>query len=309
VPLTSRTSSYRYRWEIPALIFSLLFMLYGTMWLFGLVGDIIIDTDSDWVPVLEEFGMTMLVGLILLLGSIVLVGWRARSQLHRLQRAGVRASPSQFPDLYEISEACRYELGITKPVDVYVVDAVPSGSPPIGTRGVWPPPYFIIMAANQLTTRTPDELRFMLGREYGHVRYGHVPIITIIDTLGGSLGRVPLVGGMIQFIFAGWTRCATHTADRAGLIVVHDLNHVYSTLVKLAVGPAVYDRIDHGELARQVRNLGGLRREEMILWFATPFDSTPMGRFEDMLKFAKSPLYRNLRSEALPEFAHQVHWD
>jgi hypothetical protein len=34
-----------------------------------------------------------------------------------------------------------------------------------------------------------------------------------------------------------------------------------------------------------------------------------MGRFEDMLKFAKSPLYRKLRSEVLPEFAHQVHWD
>ena len=85
---------------------------------------------------------------------------------------------------------------------------------------MWPPPYYIIITAVQVNTRTPDELRFLLGREYGHVRYGHVPIMTIIDTLGGDLGRVPFVGGIVNFIFSGWTRAATHTADRAGLLVV-----------------------------------------------------------------------------------------
>jgi Zn-dependent protease with chaperone function len=284
-------------------------MFYGTLWIFGLVGEIIIDTDTDWLPTLEDFGATMLVGLFLLFGSIVLIAWHARARLHRLQRSGVRASPQQFPELYAISEECRRELGVRKAVDVYVVDSVPSGAPQVGTRGIWPPPYFLIITALQVNTRTPDELRFLLGCEYGHVLYGHVPVLTIIDTLSGSLGRVPFVGGIVQFIFAGWNRCATYTSDRAGLLVVRDLNHVYSTLVKLAVGPALYDRVDHGALAEQVRNLGGLRREEAILWFASPFDGTPMKRFEDMLKFAKSPLFRRLRSEELPEFVHGEHWE
>ena len=309
MPLTRRSPSYRYKWEIPALIFSLVLMFYGSMWLFGLVGNIIIDTDTDWVATLEEFGFTMLVGLFMLLGSILLIAWRARAKLNRMQRSGIRVGEHQFPELYALSEDCRKELGVTKPVDVYVVDTVPTGSPPVGTRGVWPPPYFIIIAAVQVNTRTPDELRFLLGREYGHVRHGHVPLLTIIDTLGGDLGRVPFVGGIVNFVFAGWTRAATHTADRAGLLVVHDLNHVYSTLVKLVIGPALYDRIDHGALAEQVRNQDGRRHEQAILWFASPFDSTPMGRFEDMLKFAKSPLYRRLREESLPAFAHQVHWE
>ena len=307
--LTRRSPSYRYKWEIPALIFSLCLMFYGTLWVFGLIGDIIIDTDTDWMLTLEEFGATMLVGLFLLLGSIVLVAWRARARLGHLQRSGIRAGEHQFSELFAISEECRKELGVTKAVEVYVVDSVPSGAPQVGTRGVWPPPYYLIITAIQVNTRTPDELRFLLGREYGHVRHGHVPILTIIDTLGGDLGRVPFVGGIINFIFAGWTRAATHTADRAGLLVVRDLNHVYSTLVKLAIGPALYDRIDHGALAQQVRQLSGRRHEEAILWFASPFNTTPMGRFEDMLKFAKSPLYRQLRQESLPEFAHQVHWE
>jgi Zn-dependent protease with chaperone function len=309
VPILRHSPSYRYRWEIPALLLALFFMFYGTLWVFGLVGEIIIDTDTDWLLTLEDFGVTMLVGLFLLLGSILLIAWRARARLHRLQRSGVRASETQFAELYALSEACRRELGVTKPVDVYVVDTVPTGAPQVGTRGVWLPPYFLIITALQVNTRTPDELRFLLGREYGHVRHGHVPILTIIDTLGGSLGRVPLFGGFIQFIFAGWNRAATHTADRAGLLVVHDLNHVYSTLVKLVIGPALYDRIDHGALAAQVRQVRGRRHEEAILWFASPFDSTPLGRFEDMLKFSQSSLYRRLRSEALPEFAHQVHWE
>ena len=68
-----------------------------------------------------------------------------------------------------------------------------------------------------------------------------MPVLTIIDTLGGDLGRVPFIGGIVQFIFAGWL-LATHTTDRAGLLVVHDLNHVYSTLVKLVIGPTLYLR-------------------------------------------------------------------
>ena len=183
---------------------------------------------------------------------------------------------------------------MSKPVDVYVVDSVPSGSPPVGTARRVATAVLHYHHRRPGHTRTPAELRFFRPR-YGHVRYGHVPILTIIDTLGGDLGRVPFVGGIINFIFAGWTRAATHTADRAGLLVVRDLNHVYSTLVKLAIGPALYDRIDHGALAEQVRQLSDRRHEEAILWFASPFSTTPMGRFEDMLKFSKSPLYHQLR--------------
>ena len=89
--------------------------------------------------------------------------------------------------------------------------------------------------------------------------------------------------------------------------MVHDLNHVYSTLVKLVIGPTS-DYVDHGALAEQVRNLGGRRREEAILWFASPFDSTPMGRFEDMLKFSKSPLFSAAAQPVPAEFVHHVYW-
>ena len=77
MPIPRGSPSYRYKWEIPALIFSLGLMFYGTMWLFGLIGDIIIDSETDWMLTLEDFGATMLVGLFLFLGSIALVGWRA----------------------------------------------------------------------------------------------------------------------------------------------------------------------------------------------------------------------------------------
>ena len=53
MPVTRRSPSYRYPWEIPALIFSMVLMLYGTMWLFVLIGDIIIDTETDWLLTLE----------------------------------------------------------------------------------------------------------------------------------------------------------------------------------------------------------------------------------------------------------------
>ena len=75
MPITRGSPSYRYKWEIPALIFSLFLMFYGSMWVFGLIGDFIIDSETDWMLTLADFGVTMSVGMFLFLGSIALVGW------------------------------------------------------------------------------------------------------------------------------------------------------------------------------------------------------------------------------------------
>jgi hypothetical protein len=166
----------------------------------------------------------------------------------------------------------------------------------------------LIITTAQVNSRTPEELRFLLGREYGQILLGHVPVLTIIDTLSGSLGRVPVLGGLIKWIFQGWTRLANYSADRAGLIAVHHLDHVYSTLVKLIIGVAAYERLDHSVLAEQARHQRDHLHQEMILRLYEPFDTEPLGRFQELLRFAQSPVYRAWRPEELPPFEHEEHW-
>ena len=77
-------------------------------------------------------------------------GWPARRRAAPAAARQVCAQRTPISRTPMRSARCR--RGHPKP-DVHVVDSVPSGSPPVGTCGVWPPPYFIIITALQVATR------------------------------------------------------------------------------------------------------------------------------------------------------------
>lgn len=314
LPTGRRLPSFRHRFEIPALCMSLFLITLGMALLLNIPLELNIDVAADDVRAvvnqfLIEVAVLAVLALVMVLGAAIFVGWRARRKLSYLSRGAVHVGPTQFPDLYAISEDCRQMFGVTKPTHVYVVDWVPSGTPSVLTRGFVLPPYYVVITTSQLNNRTPEELRFLLGREYGHILLGHVPVATIIDTVSGSLGRVPVLGGFIKWIFQGWTRLSNYSADRAGLIAVHHLDHVYSTLVKMIIGASNYERIDHSALAAQARHQRDYLHQEMILRLSAPFDTEPLGRFQELLRFARSPVYKAWRPEEMPEFRHREHWE
>lgn len=137
------------------------------------------------------------------------------------------------------------------------------------------------------------ELRFLIGVQYGHVLLGHVRILTMIDAVSGSLGRIPFVGGFVRVLFSSWNNLAIYSADRAGLVASGCLAAGYSALGKFAVGSALWTEIDHTALAEQsLRHRG--RFFDVGNRLTTPFDMQPMGRVQRLVAFASTPTFQSL---------------
>lgn len=309
----SRLSIYRHWLEVPVLILTFTLLLGVPLLLGGLNTSIQIITDTP-----DENERTILVILLTALlmlfivagtvGVIFMMLWSARRRLHQLRRGAVRIGPTQFPAIDAEARAVRTALAVTKAVDLYLVDGrwLTRGIAPISVLGVTKP-YAIVLDASLVQEMTLAELRFLLGVEYGHVQLGHVRVLTMIDAVSGSLGRIPFVGGFVRVLFSSWSNLAIYSADRAGLVASGSLASAYSALGKLAVGGAFWGEIDHTTLARQARRQRG-RVFDLGNRLTSPFDTQPMGRFQRLVAFSDTPAFQSLCPGADLDFPAAEVW-
>lgn len=240
--------------------------------------------------------------------TIAITLWTAQRKLSKLRRGAIRVGPEQFPAFHTIAESVRATLGVATPVSIYVMEAarLPHAGGPISVLGVLKP-YTIMMTSALVNDIEPEELKFLLGIEYGHVKLGHVRVLTMIDAVSGSLGRVPFVGGFISLIFLGWTRLSTYSADRAGLIAGGNLAAAYDIFGKLTVGRKLWAEVNHVALAQQVSRTTG-RFHAAANRTTLPFDTAPLGRFQRLVIFSHTPIFAELCPHADLSFEHMELW-
>ncbi|NEQ27757.1 MAG: M48 family metallopeptidase, partial [Microcoleus sp. SIO2G3] len=95
---------------------------------------------------------------------------------------------------------------------------------------------------------TPEELKFVIGHECGHIHNLHGVYNTVSEIMTnqlaeGILQAVPTQGvlnliikGGLTIFFKRWSRCAEITCDRAGLICCGDVKTAETALIKLITG-------------------------------------------------------------------------
>src|SRR5262249_49918452 len=106
---------------------------------------------------------------------------------HWLHRTGLLAeatevTPTTFSGIYPLVEELRARFSL--PTTRVFVHRTASSSYSLGLRQ----PHIIVMPAAWLGILTPDELRFALGHEMGHIKLGH----TITAPFVGGGGEVLL---------------------------------------------------------------------------------------------------------------------
>lgn len=145
-----------------------------------------------------------------------------------LLATAMRMLPEMAPDVHEIMESCRAELGIQIPVETYVYP-----SPVFNAAAVRPERglLFVILSSSLLEAFEPDELRFVVGHELGHHLFGHhkIPVGALLS------GTAPVSAGLALQLFA-WQRYAEISSDRAGLVCAKGLQPAAHALFKLASG-------------------------------------------------------------------------
>ena len=310
---STHPSTYRHWLELPVLIFTFALLLSLPFLLGGLneaAQTVAAAPDSERRTVLAIVVAAVFILFILagVVGVIFMTFWSARRRLNQLRRGSVRVGPAQCPDIYAQSQAVRTALAVTTPVEVYVVEGrwLPRNIAPIAVLGV-SRPYAIVLDALIVREMSLDELRFLIGVEHGHVRLGHVRVLTMIDAVSGSLGSVPFVGGFVRVLFSSWSSLATYSADRAGLVAGGSLAAAYSALGKLAVGAALWAEINHTVLAQQSLRQHG-RFFDVGNRVAMPFDTQPMGRFQRLVAFAATPVFQSLCPDADLNFPTAEAW-
>lgn len=173
-----------------------------------------------------------------------LVSWSVPivEQLHQME--SIEVGPQQYSNIHKLAEDCAHRLGIAPP-QIYIQDNSCYDAYTFTTDDI---ESIIVLSSGIVNSLKPEELKFVIGHECGHIHNLHGIYNTVIEIMTNELveeilNTVPtngvlnlLLQGTVTMFFKRWSRCAEITCDRAGLICCTDLNTAIGTIVKLVTG-------------------------------------------------------------------------
>jgi Zn-dependent protease with chaperone function len=180
--------------------------------------------------------------------------------------SNVRVTPAMFGRLHRaLTWACQI-LDIEEPEMYVTVDPVPNA----WTYGHTKP--FVVMTTGLIDMLDEEERLFVIGHELGHIKAGHVlytliarNIAAIVELIGqATFGIGALLGQGLAYALLEWYRKAELTGDRAGLLVVQDLEPGIRTFMKLSGGArSMYEDMNREEFFRQIRDYEDADRSDL----------------------------------------------
>lgn len=195
----------------------------------------------------------------------------------RLLGSSVRVHEQQYPRLFSIVRECAAMLQVPMPLIFVREDyQIPITSVGLGQ------PYALVFSSHWIEHFQDDELRFLAGRELGHIASGHTRFTSLLSANGNE-------NALISLIFGGWLRRTELTCDRVGLLCCGSLDTAIRAIAVAAFhefGRTV-DYALFAEQGREVRADSGLRLGEWL--GAMPYATR---RMEALRAFAGSELYR-----------------
>jgi Zn-dependent protease with chaperone function len=236
---------------------------------------VVFDVASDVIPLL-----VVSVGLIVY----------ALYQQGTIKGSAVAVSPRSFPDVEALAQNAAVRLGIEKP-NLFI-----RSSPELNAyaMGFWGSSCVVLHSATVHTLQNaPQELQFVIGHEFTHIKCSHVAWQTVAAK-NPVLGRIPVLNVILPLFFSWWSRQAELTADRGGLIACGDLAASQRALARLAIGPDLFDRLNMEEFIKQADD-GGLSSKAGELFSSHP---SLAKRILALSKFDKSPLRARARKSS-----------
>ena len=194
----------------------------------------------------------------------------------RLLGGGLRIHAGQFSGIYAVVDECARMLRMPTP-HIFIRD---DPFVPVVAIGIGDP-YAVVISAQYVEHFRDDELRFLIGRELGHIASGH----TRYTSLMSSNGRE---NGVLAIALGGWLRKIDYTADRVGLLCCGSLDAAMRAIAVAAFG-SVGRKVDLRAFAEQLKELHAEPSLRMAEWTAsTPYATN---RIAALHHFARDPLY------------------
>ncbi|HET6583228.1 MAG TPA: M48 family metallopeptidase [Nannocystaceae bacterium] len=227
-------------------------------------------------------------------------GWGFMARRSLLTGA-LRLTRSMAPEVADSLAHCRALLGYTHPVEVYIRPEPVFNAGAIKNPGGGP--HIIVLSSRLLEVFTPEELRFVIGHELGHMVFDHfgipMPGTAAVEDMAGQM--VTRANALKLYL---WCRSAEISADRVGLVCGGDPVAAASGFFKLASGlssPRVTTDLE--AYAMQVESLASApearskpRNDDDTLDCFCTHPYSPV-RVRAVVAFAKSATYRKLSGQ------------
>lgn len=242
-------------------LFMSIITLFGRMgqWLFSSgSGDYTGGTSSRVASSVQDIVMQAV--SMLVLGPLVL--FIVRALFYAQQRVtGVRITPTQFPEAYQMLAEAAEAAGLRRVPDAYVI----SGN---GTINAFASGHgfrrFICIYSDLFEiggkSRDPQALRFIIGHEVGHIAAGHVSYFRLIFTT--LFSRIPMLSSALS-------RAQEYTADNFGYRFCPE--GAEGAIKVMAAGKYLNKQVNFDELAdRAVTDRG------LAVWYVNLLMSHPV---------------------------------
>jgi Zn-dependent protease with chaperone function len=166
--------------------------------------------------------------------------------------SSVRASEQQFPQLYQsMLDGC-YILDLPTVPELFI-----SQNPLVNAMTLGADKPFMVITSGMVDLMDPEEMRFVIGHELGHVLSGHAVYRTMLFHLLNLVTRIawlPIVLPAKGIIWAleEWYRKSELSCDRAGLLAGQDVEAARRALMKTAGGSRLGE-LSHDAFHQQAR--------------------------------------------------------
>ncbi len=204
------------------------------------------------MALLALLGVVSMGALLILLPLVIwLTATFLRVEHRRIFGNAVRVSREQLPQVAEQGARAAAVLE-APPFEIMVVENRQANAYAFG----WWHPQAVVLTSGLVEMFSPDELRFVIGHEVGHILLGHTRITSLLGGMVGVPG-IPVLSVIGGWAFRRWSRLAEYSADRAGLMAAASLEAAERALTKLMVGPRLASQLNMEKVLDQRTELDG----------------------------------------------------
>ncbi len=217
--------------------------------------------------------------------------------------SSVRASEQQFPQLYQsLLDGC-YILDLPTVPELFI-----SQDPMVNAMALGADKPFVVITTGMVDLMDPEEIRFVIGHELGHVLSGHAVYRTMLYHLLNLVTRIawlPIVLPAKGVIWAleEWYRKSELSCDRAGLLAGQDIDAARRALMKTAGGSRLVE-FNSDAFHQQAREYDAVPdvREGLLKLLQLQGTTHPFAviRFAELDRWAETGEYRNILAGTYP---------
>lgn len=162
---------------------------------------------------------------------------------------GVKVSEKQLPHIHSLAKTAAARLSMKMP-DVFVAESPVFNACAIGFLGR----KTIQLNSALVKGMTPDELAFIIGHEFAHIKCNHTNLLVLTQATSVVSG-IPFVSPILGLLYKFWSRKGEYTCDRGGLLACRNEAAAVAALAKMAVGPELFKQMDLDEFLSQHMDL------------------------------------------------------